>query len=87
MLAVKHQHTGKNVARNLVQTCLENAIRKGYKSGVVETTGIVSQLIFKKSGFLDRFEAPYKTFTFQGRQIFESIEGHKGIILMDKALT
>jgi predicted N-acetyltransferase YhbS len=86
LLAVDHRQTGKNVAKNLVQTCLEHGVRKGYKTGVVEATGVVSQHIFRKFGFVDRFEAPYKTFTFQGRQVFESIEGHRGIILMDKAL-
>ena len=86
LLAVDHRQTGKNVARNLVQTCLENGIRKGYKTGVVEATGVVSQHIFRKFGFVDCFETPYKTFTFQGKRVFESIKGHHGIILMDKAL-
>ncbi|MFZ2313506.1 MAG: hypothetical protein WAV82_12905 [Methylobacter sp.] len=86
LLAVDHRQTGKNVARNLVQTCLENGIRKGYKTGVVEATGVVSQHIFRQFGFVDCFEASYKTFAFQGNRVFESIEGHHGVILMDKAL-
>jgi len=86
LLAVDHRQSGKNVAKNLVQTCLENGIRKGYKTGVVEATGVVSQHIFRKFGFVDRFEAPYKTFTFQNKPVFESIKDHHGIILMDKAL-
>jgi hypothetical protein len=86
LLAVDHRQTGKNVARNLVQTCLENGVRKGYKTGVVEATGIVSQHIFRQFGFVDCYEVPYKTFTFQGNRVFESIEGHHGIILMDKVL-
>jgi GNAT superfamily N-acetyltransferase len=86
LLAVDHRESGKNVAKNLVQTCLENGIKKGYKTGVVEATGVVSQHIFRKFGFLDRFEAPYKTFTFQDKRVFESIKDHHGIILMDKTL-
>lgn len=86
LLAVDHQQSGKNVAKNLVQTCLENGVRKGYTTGVVEATGVVSQHIFRKFGFVDRFEAPYKTFTFQDKPVFESIKDHHGIILMDKAL-
>ena len=86
LLAVDHRQTGKNVAKNLLQTCLDNSIRKGYKTGVAEATGVVSQHIFRKFGFVDRFEAPYKTFTFQGKPVFESINDHHGIILMDKAL-
>ena len=84
--AVDHRHTGKNVAKNLVQTCLENGIKKGYRTGVVEATGVVSQHICRKFGFMDCFEIPYKIFAFQGKRVFESIEGHRGIILMDKAL-
>ncbi len=86
LLAVDHQQSGKNVAKNLVQTCLENGVRKGYTTDVVEATGVVSQHIFRKFGFVDRFEAPYKTFTFQNKPVFESIKDHHGIILMDKAL-
>jgi ribosomal protein S18 acetylase RimI-like enzyme len=86
LLAVDPRQSGKNVAKHLVQTCLENGIGKGYKTGVVEATGVVSQHIFRKFGFIDRFEAPYKTFTFQGKPVFSSIKDHHGIILMDKAL-
>ncbi|MFI3198370.1 MAG: hypothetical protein QX196_08625 [Methylococcaceae bacterium] len=86
LLAVNPRQSGKNVAKHLVQTCLENGIRKGYKTGIVEATGIVSQHIFRKFGFVARFEAPYKTFTFQGKPVFSSIKDHHGIILMDKAL-
>lgn len=86
LLAVDPRQSGKNVAKHLVQTCLENGIRKGYKTGIVEATGIVSQHIFRKFGFVARFEAPYKTFTFQGKPVFSSIKDHHGIILMDKAL-
>ena len=86
MIAVTHQHTGKKVAQNLIQACLENGIRKGYKTAVTEATGVISQHIFRKCGFVDRLEIPYKTFTYQGSRIFASIEGHTGTILMDKVL-
>ncbi|MGR9000192.1 MAG: hypothetical protein ACU88J_14255 [Gammaproteobacteria bacterium] len=86
LLAVNDRQSGKNIAKNLVQTCLENGISKGYKTGVVEATGVVSQHIFRKFGFEDRFEAPYNTFTFQGKPVFESIKDHHSVILMDKML-
>lgn len=86
LLAVDHRQTGKNVARNLVRTCLENGIRKGYKTGVVEATGVVSQHIFRTFGFVDCLEVSYKNFAFEGNRVFESIEGHHGVILMDKTL-
>lgn len=86
LLAVDPQQSGKNIAKNLVQTCLENGIKKGYKTGIVEATGVVSQHIFRKFGFVDCFEAPYKKFTFQGKPVFESIKNHHSIILMDKTI-
>lgn len=86
MGAVDHRYTGKNVAKNLVQTCLENGVKKGYKTGIGEATGVVSQHILRKFGFVDSIEIPYKTFTFQGKRVFESIKDHHGIILMDKVL-
>jgi GNAT superfamily N-acetyltransferase len=87
LIAVNHQHKGRNVAHNLIQSCLENGIRKGYHTAVVETSGVISQHIFRnKFGFVDRLEIPYKTFVYQGRRVFESIEEHTGTILMDKTL-
>lgn len=86
LLAVNHQYSGKHVAQNLVQVCLENGVKKSYEVGVVEATSLVSQHIFRKFGFVDRFEVPYQTFAYQDRRILESIQGDHGIILMDKAL-
>lgn len=57
------------------------------QTAVAEATGVISQHILRnKFGFVDRFEIPYKTFTNQGRRVFESIKEHNGIILMDKTL-
>jgi hypothetical protein len=87
LIAVNHQHKGRNVAHNLIQNCLENGIRKGYHTAVTEATGVISQHIFRnKFGFVDRVKTPYKTFVYQGKQVFESIEVHPGTILMDKIL-
>jgi ribosomal protein S18 acetylase RimI-like enzyme len=86
MIAVMHQHTSKKVAQNLIRVCLENGLRKGYKTAVTEATGVISQHILRKCGFVDRLEIPYKTFTYQGSWVFASIEGHTGPILMDKVL-
>jgi hypothetical protein len=48
MGAVMHRHTGKKVAQTLIQACLENGIRKGYKTAVTEATGVISQHICRK---------------------------------------
>lgn len=86
LLAVDHRQTGRNIAENMIQACLANGIRKGYKTGVVEATGVVSQHIFRKFGFADCFESLYSAFMFQGKRVFASIKEHRGIILMDKPL-
>jgi len=87
MIAVNHQHKGRKVAHNLIQICLENGIRRGFHTAVTEATGVISQHIFRMQfGFADRLEIPYKTFVYQGKRVFESIEEHTGTILMDKTL-
>ena len=58
--------------------CLTNA--------VTEATGIISQHIFRKCGFVDQHEIVYKDFIYEGGKPFESIEGHPSAIFMDKAL-
>jgi hypothetical protein len=52
MIAVAHQHNGKKVAQNLYQVCLENGIRKGYKTTVTEATGVITQHILGKNSVL-----------------------------------
>lgn len=87
LLAVDTRQSGKKIAQNLVKTSLEHGIRNGFKTGIVEASGLISQNIFRKFGFVDRFEASYNTFTFQGKQVFNAIKDHHGIILMDKSLS
>jgi GNAT superfamily N-acetyltransferase len=86
MIAVARQHTGKKVAQNLIEACLENGVRKGYQTAVTEATGVISQYICRKYGFVDRLTISYKTFEYLGSRVFASIEGHMGTILMDKVL-
>ena len=86
LLAVSDRHKGRSVAYNMVRLCLENGMKKGYTNAVTEATGLISQHIFRKCGFVERHEIVYKDFTYEGENSFESIEGHPSAILMDKAL-
>jgi ribosomal protein S18 acetylase RimI-like enzyme len=86
MLGVAPQHGGKGIAQTLVRLCVENGERRGYRAAVTEATGIVSQRVFRKLGFADRFSVSYKEFSFGGRRVFESIEGHQGAVLLEKPL-
>ena len=86
MIGVEREFTGRDVGQNLLASCLENAIRRGYVMAVTEATGTVSQSIFRKAGFTERHRAEYKDYVFEGHRVFQGIEGHVGTLLMDKAL-
>jgi GNAT superfamily N-acetyltransferase len=86
MLAVDREFAGRGIAQGLVKACLDNGIRKGYRMAVTEATGIVSQRVFRKNGFVDRFSVSYEEFTFEGSRVFSSIQGHERAILMDRSL-
>ena len=86
MVGVGSQHGGKGIAQTLVRLCIENGERRGYREAVTEATGSVSQRIFRKLGFADRFSTSYKEFSYCGRHVFQSIEGHDGVILLEKHL-
>ena len=86
MIGVDRAFTGRGIGQNLLACCLENGIRRGYAMAVTEATGTVSQSIFRKAGFTEQMRVEYKDYIYDGRRVFESIEGHVGTLLMDKAL-
>ena len=86
MLGVGRQFAGRGVAQGVVQACLANASGKGYRTALTEATGRVSQHIFRKNGFTDRFRACYKDFLFEGQPVFALIREHEGAILMERML-
>jgi ribosomal protein S18 acetylase RimI-like enzyme len=88
LLAVDHEHSNRNVAHGLTQASLEIGRRNGYRIVLAEATNVISQHILRdKLGFAERVAIDYKTFVYDGRRVFESIDGHNAAILMDKALT
>ena len=86
LVGVAQAFGGRRVAHQLVASCLENGLRKGYRVAVTEATNSVSQHIFRKLGFVDRLHRSYRDHRYQGRAFFASIEGHTGPILMDRDL-
>jgi len=86
MVGVDREYVGRGVAQGLVQHCLENGCRKGYRTALTEATGKVSQHIFRKNGFAERFRASYRDFVYQGQKVFSSIQAHDATILMDRVL-
>ena len=87
LLGVSPLVSGRGVAQELIQVCIENGSRLGYRMAVTEATNKVSQHIFRKAGFLERAERSYKDHRFEGRAVFASIAEQGGPILMDKALS
>jgi ribosomal protein S18 acetylase RimI-like enzyme len=86
LLGVTRSFGGRGVAQQLVATCLENGLNRGYRLAVTEATNSVSQHIFRRLGFADRVRRSYRDHRFEGRAAFSSIEGHIGPILMDKTI-
>lgn len=87
MLAVDAQFSGQGIAQRLVECCLENGLRKGYRWAVTEATGVVSQRVFRKLGFEERFRISYRDYRYGGEAAFASITDHGGAALMDKSLS
>ncbi len=87
LLGVSPLVSGRGVAQELIQVCIENGSRLGYRMAVTEATNKVSQHIFRKAGFFERAERSYKDHRFEGRAVFASIAEQGGPILMDKALS
>jgi predicted N-acetyltransferase YhbS len=81
LLAVAEHAGGQGIAQGLVARSVENAARRGYKKGVVEATGPVSQHIFRKHGFADRVRRDYAE-----HPVFGPVAYAGGAILMDRAL-
>lgn len=86
MLGVDGQFAGRGIGQELVKACLDNGLRKGYRMALTEATGRVSQRVFRKQGFVNRFSISYRDFLYEHKVVFASIQGHENASLMDKSL-
>jgi ribosomal protein S18 acetylase RimI-like enzyme len=86
LLGVARAYGGRGVAQNLIETCIHNGSKNGYRLAVTEATNNVSQHIFRKLGFIDRVARSYRDHTFEDKTPFARIEGHLGPVLMDKQI-
>lgn len=84
MICVSNKFTGRQIGQKLVQYCLENGNRKGYKTALTEATNNTSQHIFRKAGFNELYTIFYKDFLYNGIPVFADIEGDSGTILMER---
>lgn len=86
MLATSPEFAGRGVGRVVVEACVANGIAKGYTAAVTEATGVVSQHIFRRCGFAERFSVAYRDFVYEGETVFASIREHEKAILMQGLL-
>lgn len=86
MLGVNAQFAGQGIAQELVKAGIDNGSRKGYRTALTEATGKISQHVFWKTGFADRFSVFYRDFLYENKTVFASIKEHEKAILMDRFL-
>ena len=86
MLGVDEAFAGQGIGQGLVKACVENGLRRDYRSALTEATGKVSQHIFRKNGFAERCSVAYRDFLYDSRPVFASIRDHEKAILMDRSL-
>jgi GNAT superfamily N-acetyltransferase len=87
LLGVARGHAGRGIAQQLVEECVWNSRRKGYRFAVTEATNTTSQRVFQKQGFVERVRRSYRDHQFEGRAFFTSIADHGGPVLLEKHLT
>ena len=86
MIAVDPQFAGQGIGQRLVERCLDNGARKGYRWAVTEATGVISQRVFRNLGFEERCRISYRDFRYRDEAAFAAITGHDGAALMDRSL-
>ena len=86
LLGVSARHTGRGIARQLIATCLAQAVAKGYRVAVTEATNTTSQHVFARHGFEERVRRSYQQHRFNGRSYFASIADQGGPMLMERRL-
>ncbi len=86
MLAVDSRFTGQGIAQGLVEASLQIAKAKGYRCAVTEATGLISQRVFRRLGFEERFRVSYAEYKYEQEPVFASISAQGGAALMERQL-
>lgn len=86
MLGVDARFAGRGVAQGVVKACIDSAAQKGFRTALTEATGSVSQHIFRKNGFIERFSVSYQDFIYENKKVFAAIQEHDKAILMEKEI-
>lgn len=85
MGGVNENYKRNKVGITLTEENLKLAKTKQFSGAVAEATGLVSQHILRdKLGFEEMFSIEYKSFNYNGVNVFNNIEGPVSCILMEK---
>jgi ribosomal protein S18 acetylase RimI-like enzyme len=79
-------YENKHILSSLLDESMKLAKNKNFTSIIAEPSCFATQHIFKNLGFTQKNFIEYKKFKFQGKNVFENIEGPVGIPLMEKRL-
>lgn len=86
MVAVSDVATRAGVAQTLIRVCVDQGAKRGYRWAIAEATGVVSQHIFRKLGFIELDVVPYGEFEVNGQRVFATIADHRGAVLMERSV-
>lgn len=85
--AVVPKFQGRGIDKTMVDIALELGVAKNYRTAVVEASSLASQHIFRKRGFAERAEIPYRSYVYGGKQPFDSVDAVPSIILFDQRMS
>ena len=82
------QHEGKHIGSTLVEESMKLAKKNNFTVVIVEPSGLATQHMFREKfkGFEQKNFIEYKTFQYNGENVFKNIDGPAGLPLMEKRL-
>jgi ribosomal protein S18 acetylase RimI-like enzyme len=80
------EYVNRGIMTTLIDESIKLAKRKKFTNIIAEPTGFVTQHMFKKLGFEQKKTIEYKKFIFEGKNIYEKMDSHIGILLMEKKI-
>lgn len=87
MVGVSKHYEGLNLATTLIEKNLKLAAQKSYSRAIGEATNSVTQHILRdKLGFDEKFSIKYKSYTYNGKQVFKNVRNPSRCVLLEKWL-
>lgn len=88
MVAVNSNYAGRGIAPTMNAIFFDYVRSLGFTHAVTEPTGAISQhILMNKFGFQLLHQIRYRDFEYEGRRVFANIQGHEGVMLLEKDLT